>query len=742
MKTARLKHFVLAGVCVVSIALILPGCATPTLSGISSSKDPHAGYWAAATSGNEKLQEACAMRIAGEEFVRRVKIPMPSTMHELRAYKNLMLSPVEIRVSYARSVDLQGLPPSEIEQIDAYVAEHKEAQSIQGAKYSKEWADELSKLGPVMAMLDERVNKMIRGAEAKLRQGSTAEAEAAWQDIRKIDSDGAAVIELEKLLVVSRNKGRLGVLIGEIDNSFLKKGADQAKVFGTPASSEAGVKSCLAIVADADKAIAQFKDLLQTGAGEKFSAAEVDQALAGVSKGLGVLQGRCWSEQVRLLSAKKQFWAAHQYAEARLDEIAAVADPRRAATCVAAGDGYSQMLPAAMAELVNQANSHFAQDAYGISLTFCRMAEEMIQFARDRKISIPGDAQTWEKRSKESRKDAQRRIAAVMDRRLLIGGITPVTRENQRLSTKVYDRCSELLSTITTNMTRLAWAISVEKPGEKARPADYLLECNVPDFMIISQAPVEVERAVVKIGRDIREIPNPQYNAETNKKAPKTLFTQEVYLYQTIRKKHAKKARLQASLASVHAGQKKNILSLDTEFSDLKMKLEGVQMSSIEEQLDVPFMAPPRVSGARKDMVVDPWPKAVAPAVSSDVEIIAAIQTYAMNAIVDATIALASSYPVESLAAEAVRNAKLGNKYEAANSWGQCLEYCSELVAAEPGGESKDESWLAQKERMQSWIGELCRTNWKNCDSEVLKKMADLWSEAVRSAQDIPTTGR
>ena len=83
------------------------------------------------------------------------------------------------------------------------------------------------------------------------------------------------------------------------------------------------------------------------------------------------------------------------------------------------------------------------------------------------------------------------------------------------------------------------------------------------------------------------------------------------------------------------------------------------------------------------------------------------------------------------LAAEAVRNEKIGNKSEAANSWGKCLESCTQ------GGSGKEESsWIVQKERMLAVISDLCKTTWKNSDPEVLKKMPDLWNEATSSALD------
>ena len=177
------------------------------------------------------------------------------------------------------------------------------------------------------------------------------------------------------------------------------------------------------------------------------------------------------------------------------------------------------------------------------------------------------------------------------------------------------------------------------------------------------------------------------------------------------------------------------LLVLDVDFGEGRTKLEGVQMSGVEEQLDAPFVGPTRISTSRKGLAVDPWPKAVMAMLSSDAEITEAMQKYAANQIADAIVASASSYPVDVLAAEAVRQAKLGNKSESANYWGQCLEYCSQLC-----GGKEDSSWLVQRDRMLSRISDLCRTTWKNCDGAVLRKMPDLWSEAVRSALEAAQT--
>lgn len=715
-------------VTIIVAVVVAAGCATQP--GAITTGEPSIGYWMAASAGNGKDQEVNAARIAAAEFPRRAT-GIPVTLHELRAYRARLLAPIEVPALFpAGSPGLRGISQAEITKMADYAAAHKEAGTIAGAQYCRQWADELAKIAPVMKSLEERVDLIVRGAAEKLRQGNVVEAEAAWQEAKRTDRDGARLLGLEREILIAKNRGALEMFPAVIATNFLKRAGELQKKFGSPDSSEAVVAGCLAITGDAEKAIIGIRESWKTADGQKFATQEVEKALLGPEKDVAAVRGKCWAEQVRLLAAGKKFWQAHQYADERIREAATMAEHRKTAAVGPLAESYRQMLLPAVRELVNQANSQLERDAYGIALTICRMAEAMVQFARDCQLRIPDDVTTWERRCEESRSDAQKKIAAAVQRRLLVGDFSPLTRENQRLSARVLDRCVELLSESTTNTMRAARCVIVEKLGDAPRKGDYVIECSVPESTIIDAPPVESERPVVKVGRDIHEIPNPQYGPE-NRGVPKTVFSQEVYCYQSTRRRCAKKVRLQVSLTCTHDNQKKNLLSLNIDFGEGKTTLEGVRMSGLEEQLDPPFLGTPRIAAARRSLPVDPWPKAVPAMLSSDAEIAEAVQKYAADRIVDAIVASESSYPVGVLAAEAVRQAKLGRKSEAANSWGLCLEYCSQLY-----GGKEDSAWTLQRDRMLSRISDLCGTAWKNCDGEVLKKMSDLWSEAVRSAQE------
>ncbi|MEI6217710.1 MAG: hypothetical protein WCP86_02315 [bacterium] len=710
---------------VAALALVA-GCATTP--GSRTATDSNVGYWLAEIDGNAAQKEFHAAKLATAEFLRRVKSDMPATLHDLRAYRNQLLVPVEIRALFsADSPGLRGLSQAEIAKIEDFALTHKAQGAIIGSQCCKEWAGELARITPQMAALEEKVDQMVRDAETLLKQGHLVEADKAWQEARNKDRDGANVLRLEKQLLVAKNKDALESLTAEIGNKFVKRAGDLQKTFGSPESNETNTAACLALLADADRAVARYRDLLKTADGQKFSSDDVDKVLVSPEQEISTLRGKCWAEQVRLLAARKAHWSAHQYADARSREAATMAEHRRTAALAPLMDAYKQMLPAAVSDMVNRANGQLERDACGIALTLCRMAEEMLQFGRDRQIQIPAEVVIWEKRCVETRCDAQKKIAAVAPRRLLIGDFSPLTKENQKLSALVLEICSGLLSGSGTNMARF---VTVAKLDEKTKGADCVIVCDAPEMSVVETPPVEIERSVLKIGRDIREIPNPQYNPES-KREPKTLFSQEVYLYQVIRRQCAKRVRLQANLTAIQGNQKKHLLAIDTDSSDAATKLAGVRLSGEEEHIDVPFLGAPRISATRSSLAVDPWPRAVPAMLSSDADTAEAMQKYAAGKMADAVIAYSTSYPVEVLATEAVRNEKIGNKSEAANSWGKCLESCTQADSGK--GEF---SWIAQKERMLAVISDLCKTTWKNSDPEVLKKMPDLWNEATSSALD------
>ncbi|MEI6808658.1 MAG: hypothetical protein WCN95_08040 [bacterium] len=719
---------------IAAVVAITGGCATQP--GSKMTADPGIGYWLAAAAGNSKQQEIYAVRIASAEFARRAA-GIPGTLHELRVYRNRLAAPIEVQASFPdNSPDLTGLSPAELRQVEDYAAAHQEAGTIAGRLYCKEWADELARIPALMVSLENRIDQLLRSAEAKLKQGNIAEADAGWQGARTLDRDGAGVLHLEQQIVIAKNRSALEALSQDISNAFPKRAGDLARKFGSPVSSESVVAGCLTIATDADKAVARFRESLKTVDGQKVSSDEVEKALMVPEKDIAALRGKCWAEQLRLLAAGKKFWQAHQYADERIKEAAAMTEHRRTAAILPLLESYRQMLIPAVSELVSQSNSQLDRDAYGTALTICRMTEEILQFCRDRQLRIPDEVTTWEKRCGESRSDAQKKLGATTHHRLLIEDFSPLTRDNQKLSARVLNRCTELMTASSTNATGSTRHMSVEKLGEKAQSGDYVIECNVPEFLIISAPPIEIERTVVKIGRDISEIPNPHYNPEV-KGSAKTIFSQEVYCYQSTREQYAKKARVQMNVACTRDNRKKSLLSLEVDFGEGKTKLDGVRMNGGEELLDPPFAGQTRTSPTRKGLTVDPWPKAVSAALSTDAEISDALQKYTANQIAETIVSSAGSYPVDVLAAEAVRQAKLGNRSESANYWGQCLEYCSQV-----GAGKEESSWIIQRDRMLCRIPDLCKTTWKNCDSEVLKKMPDLWTEAVRSATEASAQGQ
>jgi hypothetical protein len=441
------------------------------------------------------------------------------------------------------------------------------------------------------------------------------------------------------------------------------------------------------------------------------------------------------------MASAKQYWQAYEYAEERSKELAKTPEKARAPMQKELGDGYVAILPAAAAYYVGEANKNFDQDAYGICFVLCRMSEEMIQYARDCLMPLSTETTDWEKRASDSRRDAETRLSSTMLRTVVIGEFTPTTPENQALAAKV-NELSTLLLSGGKDVARAAWGVIVEKAGTatKPKPSDYLVQAEVSVFLVADVPPQEMERSILKVHRDIREIPNPDYDKDRNPKAPKTVFSQEVFMYQSLRMQYAKRALLKMAVSCQQQGETANLLSLDTEFTNEDGRLEAVNMSSIEQSLDVPFVGPPRISETSSDLTVDPWPKAIPPRLSSEAEIRNAMMKFAAQSIVDKIVALVDRYPVDALAAEALKQQKLRNKLEAANLWGQCLKYCCSMAssAAEPAQEPP--SWTSQKDATLRRMSELSATRWKDSDSSLLAKVTDIWSVAVRSTLEATET--
>lgn len=721
------------------LALAVAGCVTPTLESLKNCQDPQIGYWAARTTGNETLTDTYMKNMANLELKQRSR-PLPDTMQEIRLYVKELKRPIEIGISYSENApDLKSLPPAELQKLASYVSAHPGEKFVPGEDSSPEWRDELLKVSRKMASLEREAARHIRDALKELENKNHDAAVAALKRAKELDIDGPEVINAEKKILLALAVVNLPPLEEEVEKKLLPQvNAIRNDSFGTAASNDAKVGQCLDLLAKADAAVLKFREGLKTTTGEAAGSPALEEIVSRIERAVADAAGSCWAEKIRLNAGNGLYWAAYEYAEQRARETAEMTPERGAVLKDHLATGYGKILVQGAAYHVNQANKHFARDAYGISLTCCRMAEEMIQFGKDLGIPPSPETTTWEKRCSESMADAQSKIVETVQRRLIIGDFLPRSPEYARLAATVYEKLVSALSGTADSASPLAWGVGVEKAdaADRVRPTDYLIECSVPEFLVLNVAPVEIERSIIKVGREIAQIPNPAYDPKNNPNVPRTVFSQEVYHYQNIRVRHAKNARLKLAVTCTQKGRKKPLLTLDTDYGADDNALEGVRLTSIEDRLDVPFIGPARVRESRDVFSLDPWPKATPPNLSSDGEIHAAMEQFAADTIVKSVISLVGAYPVSTLAAEAVRNERLGNKYEAANYWGQCLEYCFRLMP-EDSGKNEDAEPISRKDRMLAQLLELSADYWSDCDPILLRKMPDLWSLAVRSALEL-----
>jgi len=721
---------------VAALLLAIPGCVTPSADKTASSRDADLGFWMACMENNVTARSAAAQKIAEREFTSRRKTAPGDSLDALRGYLQALGKPAKADTAPSAAGPAYGRLSSEnAARLRAYIAAHPEEGSFNGSDYSKNWAREIEKTRSMMAPLERELEAILEDAGSRLAKGDLAGAGAALDEARRIDRNGASVVEMEKRIVSARAAGGIGAFASSVRNDAIKKADAARKIFGTPESGENAVSNCVAMLDTASGAVNRFRATLSTDGGETFSSPEVDKGLVDLEKEIAALRGICWAEQIRLMSARGQYWQAYEFAAGRLKDADAMKPHEKSAVVEPAAEAYGRMLTNGLAQYVNDANRNFSQDAYGIALVLCRMGEEMAQFAKNRGIRTGGDTAMWIKRCVESRMDTQKRIDAMIQRRILIGNFTPAGRENDKLAAMVLERCRENLAASRTNAA--AWGVTVEK-AEKAKPSDYLIECNVPDLAIVELPPVEAEREIIKVGRDITETPNPFYHPEYNKHTSKTVFSQEVFVFQRMRKKYEIKARLTLSVNCSLNNSQKTILSLNTEFGGGRNALEGVTMAGEAVELSVPFLGTPRMAETRKQLAVDPWPKAEAVRMPSEGEIDRAVQAYAVNAISESVASLAAGYPVNTFAADALKNEAAGNAYDAANCWGQCLEYCFRLAV----GDKDPADWFAVKAAMARKAAELRAGYWKDCDKDMADRMSDLWKEAVQSVLSIQASGR
>jgi hypothetical protein len=135
----------------------------------------------------------------------------------------------------------------------------------------------------------------------------------------------------------------------------------------------------------------------------------------------------------------------------------------------------------------------------------------------------------------------------------------------------------------------------------------------------------------------------------------------------------------------------------------------------------------------RADLRVEKLPPNKIAELSSDREIEAALIDYATEQVMTNLEILAATFPLNNLFQDGLRNEE--NPVQAAEGFGRCLEYCSQLATLDKNLAARTgNDWLTWREAMADRITGLKKEQWRNADPGLISKVDKLWELCVAAA--------
>lgn len=723
------------------------GCSTVQLCKIRTFSDPRLEYLVKGLCGDTGGQQTAAEQISAAEFARLSKSFKPAAgtrvLAPWRRYVEQLKAPIVIPNDvYAGSREIVRRP--DIEALRKYIEAHPEKLSLVGAQYSAPWTAELADAAQQVAALQAEVDELLAGARKALAEKQYGPAMSLLSRALEITPEDPALRDrLDKLAetwaayAAAEGLPALDQIRAQVEKL--------QQSFGQPASTTGVVAQCEKLLNDYEGKLNDSRTAIAIAQKMGLAKARLD-ALQPIQKAVAdhdavtdALRAKDWAEQVRLLSKEKLYWRAYEYLSGRIQATGEKPEARRGARLQSLKGIYLAMLPGGLEHLLGTANDSYDKDRFGLAMTLCFMAEELADYARAAGMGVPRAAEEWLGRIAETKTDTIKKLTVRLSRKLYVLDFLPaVTEEGMSFAHHVRNRCNRSYEAPND----MVWALSVpkdkeltEKSVERESRADYLVNGEIAEITVNTLVPQELDRQVHAVGSDlIRVVPDPLFAIKQSK--TKTVFSQDVYLFQRTRVKSLKEGRIKLAMYYRHA-ERNNLplLSAEGRFPSTNAVLPRITLEAEDVYFDSPFLGTPRTSAEQQNLVADPWPTAVRHNLSSDKDIMKAMAEWALDKTMVVMDKMVAQYPVEDLARPAAVRDAQNDLLGAAEGWGECLLYCHQLAMAGAASAGQDiPGWIGQRDYMLTSIGAWCTGRWKDQPAPALKNMRNLWGVAVSAA--------
>ena len=622
--------------------------------------------------------------------------------------------------------------------ISAWVQSDPRNGAFDGAKVSDEWQQELTRSEKQIQQWTAQFTAALAQAHQEASAGMFEQAAEDSRTALGLDPDNAEAQTANHDIYRNWTTTKCATLlehVGDIRSDVAAKAQNyESDRFTSPQ-----IQDCEGKLNDAQAQLDTFRvwsrqnpDALQILAQRETELQQAETQLAG-------LRGTDWAQRMWLSRRLHHYWDAYQQfladdAVKELDlgaqkhplpayELSAIHDRIRQA--------YERMLPEGMEfYLKNAAGAAESQGANGLSLVLCRMTQELLEFAEAKQMKLAPDVEPKRAALSLSLNNAQKALKASLARQLIVKDFVSRGDIGQVLAGQIYDEwLNRYQSELPADKAIPFWMLEVKRESEKTNAYDYLLNGSVKQCYADTLAPKELNVERLEIGQEPQSIPNP--DPKTAKKIP-TIYEQELWIYEKRTSQFAKKAIIRADLTVTFGGKLAPCVSINEEFDDTQKKLPNIKLLDLGvEHRALSFK--PRRSVQLADLRVDKLPPNRSAELASDREIEAALINYARDQAITNLEVVAALFPLNNLLQEAVNNAN--DPVKAADWFGECLEYCSQLAALDKKLASRaGGNWLDWRQAAAERIAALKKEQWRNADAALTAKADQLWELSVASA--------
>lgn len=479
---------------VVAAVAAIAGCATGRLDSASESGGAPLAYLIKAMQGDRAGRDQQAKAIAVSEFSSILRQKPPATDGRLPPWERHLanlIAPIVIPATVYEGSPL--LNEGDKAKIRTFIRANPDVARIAGPTYLPEWTRETDlarqQVMELHAQRQQEIGKAKERLEAKDYAGAMQYFQNAWA-IKSGERDIAREISsCTSEWAIERGK--------EIETTWGPRLARMSGVakeyFGSGIPNEKAVQAVGKELALYDKAATRVREeavIISQAAPDAKSrqlAEGLLETLGKQSAQMLSIQKAYWKENLRVLAQTKAYWEAYKLIDGQLAQVASSKSQTDRELAALLRASFENMLPAATEYLLEQANSNYTRDRYGAAVTFCFMADEVLDYAKRNDLDSGKIATTWQKRIHETREDIVKKLQVRLSRKLIIlDFMIALTDEGENFGYHLRNVCRQRYE----GQNPLTWALMV--PSDRsltakdinATDADYVVPGHVREITV------------------------------------------------------------------------------------------------------------------------------------------------------------------------------------------------------------------------------------------------------------------